>query len=100
MRNGNLLIDMHVHLARYEVLSDSTREWFISLYPSEAAYQAVCDANASPEDFCAMLAEKGVDYAVILAEDTPPSPAWRTTCGWRTSARDIPGCCPSAPSTR
>ena len=63
MRNGNLLIDMHVHLARYEVLSDSTREWFISLYPSEAAYQAVCDANASPEDFCAMLAEKGVDYA-------------------------------------
>lgn len=71
MRNGNLLIDMHVHLARYEVLSDSTREWFISLYPSEAAYQAVCDANASPEDFCAMLAEKGVDYAVILAEDTP-----------------------------
>ena len=66
MRNGNLLIDMHVHLARYEVLSDSTREWFISLYPSEAAYQAVCDANASPEDFCAMLAEKGVDYAVVL----------------------------------
>lgn len=71
MRNERLLIDMHVHLARYEVLSDSTRDWFISLYPSEAAYQAVCDANAAPEDFCAMLAEKGVDYAVILAEDTP-----------------------------
>ncbi len=71
MRNERLLIDMHVHLARYEVLSDSTREWFITLYPSEAAYQAVCDANASPEDFCAMLAERGVDYAVILAEDTP-----------------------------
>lgn len=71
MHNGSLLIDMHVHLARYEVLSASTRDWFISLYPSEAAYQAVCEANASPDDFCAMLAEKGVDYAVILAEDTP-----------------------------
>ena len=71
MRGGRLLIDMHVHLARYEVLSDSTREWFISLYPSEADYQAVCEANASPDDFCAMLAEQGVDYAVILAEDTP-----------------------------
>ena len=71
MHNGSLLIDMHVHLAQYEVLSASTRDWFISLYPSEAAYQAVCEANASPDDFCAMLAEKGVDYAVILAEDTP-----------------------------
>ena len=71
MHNGSLLIDMHVHLAQYEVLSASTQDWFISLYPSEAAYQAVCEANASPDDFCAMLAEKGVDYAVILAEDTP-----------------------------
>lgn len=50
MHNGSLLIDMHVHLARYEVLSASTRDWFISLYPSEAAYQAVCEANASPDD--------------------------------------------------
>ena len=38
MREGRTLIDMHVHLARYEVLSDSTREWFTSLYPSKAAY--------------------------------------------------------------
>ncbi len=71
MRNGRLLIDMHVHLARYKIQSESTRRWFISLYPSEADYQAVCDAYAAPDDFCAMLAEKGVDYAVILAEDTP-----------------------------
>ena len=47
MRGGRLLIDMHVHLARYKVLSDSTREWFISLYPSETVYQAVCNASVS-----------------------------------------------------
>ena len=99
MHNGSLLIDMHVHLARYEVLSASTRDWFISLYPSEAAYQAVCEANASPDDFCAMLAEKGVDYAVILAEDTP-AVTGGTTGWWRTSARDTPSCCPSAPLIR
>ena len=71
MRNGRLLIDMHVHLARYKVLSDSARKYFISMYPSETDYWAVCDNNASPDDFCAMLTEKGVDYAVILAENTP-----------------------------
>ena len=56
MRNGRLLIDMHVHLARYKIQSESTRRWFISLYSSEADYQAVCDAYAAPDDFCAMLA--------------------------------------------
>ena len=100
MHNGSLLIDMHVHLARYEVLSASTRDWFISLYPSEAAYQAVCEANASPDDFCAMLAEKGVDYAVILAEDTPAVTGVADNRMVRTSARDTPSCCPSAPLIR
>lgn len=71
MRGGRQLIDMHVHLARYRAQSDSTREWFISRYSSETDYEAVCSANASPEGFCAMLARTGVDYAVILAEDTP-----------------------------
>lgn len=100
MRNGRLLIDMHTHLARYEKQSESTRQWFISLYPSEADYRAVCDANATPEAFCALLEEKGVDYAVVLAEDTPaPSPVWRTTVWWRISARDTRGFCPSAPLT-
>lgn len=71
MRNGNLLIDMHVHMAQYEFMSESAQNWFISMYPTEAAYRAVCDEAASPEKFCAMLANEGVDYAVVLAEDTP-----------------------------
>ena len=71
MRNGNLLIDMHVHLSRYETLSESTRRWFISFYPSEEAYDATCDHYSDPGSFCDMLSEQGVDYAVILAEDTP-----------------------------
>ena len=71
MRNGHLLIDMHVHLARYEVLSNSMRRWFVSLYPSEDAYQSICDRYGDPDSFCGLLTEQGVDYAVVLAEDTP-----------------------------
>ena len=37
MRDGNLLIDMHVHLAQYEMLSDSTRKWFIVTVKSPGA---------------------------------------------------------------
>lgn len=71
MRGGNLLIDFHVHLSRYEVWSDSAREWMASFYPSDEVYQKVCDTYADPGRFCALLEEKGVDYAVILAEHTP-----------------------------
>lgn len=35
MRGENLLIDFHVHLSRYEVWSDSAREWMASFYPSD-----------------------------------------------------------------
>ena len=71
MRNGKLLIDFHVHLARCETLSQSAREWLESFYPSPEAYQAFCDTYAEPGRFCEMLASEGVDYAVLLAENTP-----------------------------
>ena len=73
MRNGNLLIDFHTHLPRYEGLPRSTMEWFLTVYPSKESYRGLCDYFARPEALCAMLRKKGVDYAVLLAENNPVS---------------------------
>ena len=73
MRNGNLLIDFHTHLPRYEGLPESTMEWFLTVYPSKESYRGLCDYFARPESLCAMLYKKGVDYAVLLAENNPVS---------------------------
>lgn len=71
MRHNRLLIDFHVHLSQYDLLLDSPREWFLSCYPSEKNYLDLCEAYGNPDSFCELLKEKGVDYAVILAENTP-----------------------------
>ena len=42
MRNGRVLIDFHVHLAQYDMLLDSPKEWFISMYPSKDDYENIC----------------------------------------------------------
>ena len=69
MRHNRLLIDFHVHLSQYDLLLDSPREWFLSCYPSEKNYLDLCEAYGNPDSFCELLKEKGVDYAVILAEN-------------------------------
>ena len=71
MRNGRVLIDFHVHLAQYDMLLDSPKEWFISMYPSKEDYEKICADYSSPDTFCALMKENGVDYAVILAENAP-----------------------------
>lgn len=71
MFNENKVVDFHVHLAEYEVFSDSAHEWLAQAFSSCDAYKAFRDTYKNPDEFVRLMDENGVDYSVILAEVAP-----------------------------
>lgn len=71
MFQGYALVDFHVHLPRYRQLSQCARKWYLTSFPSEEVYDEFCDAYSDPGRYCELMAQEGIDYAVILAEETP-----------------------------
>ncbi|MDA8335116.1 MAG: amidohydrolase family protein [Peptococcaceae bacterium] len=69
------VIDFHVHPIDYESYGQATLEWIRDLQ-GEANWERM-QKYADPDAFCSLLAENGVDYAVVLAE---LSPAASGTC--------------------
>lgn len=67
-----MIIDFHIHVARYEDMLPWTREWIGHMYP-EGEFEAYLNAMVTTEGLRALLRENGVDYAVLLAELNPMS---------------------------
>ena len=65
------VIDFHVHLPNYLVFTDSAYEWFAQRFASREAYQQFSAKYQDPANFCNLLKESGITYAVILAEVAP-----------------------------
>ena len=64
-------IDFHVHLTDYTDYAESALAWFAQHFPTLDDYRAFCVQYSDSGRFCELLAENGVDYAVILAEVAP-----------------------------
>ena len=68
---GKTVIDFHVHLAKYEVCTESAHEWFAQAFASPDAYHDFCHKYQQADNFLALMDENGVDYSVVLAEVAP-----------------------------
>jgi predicted TIM-barrel fold metal-dependent hydrolase len=64
-------IDFHVHLPDYIAFTDSAYKWFAQRFSSKEAYQQFSAKYQDPINFCNLLKETGITYAVILAEVAP-----------------------------
>lgn len=67
-----MIIDFHLHVARYADMLPWTREWLGRAYPPEE-FEAYLNATLTPEGLRGLLRENGLDYAVLLAELNPLS---------------------------
>lgn len=65
-----MIVDFHIHVARYEDILPSTLEWFKRTYSAEEI-KAYLDAMITPAGLRGLLRENGVDYAVALGELNP-----------------------------
>ena len=65
------VIDFHMHLVKYTPPSDSLMDLMYSTYSSREVYEEFEATYADPDAFVRMVKENGLDYGVILAEETP-----------------------------
>lgn len=68
---GKTVIDFHVHLAEYEVYTESAYAWFTQAFASPDAYRDFSRQYQQVDHFLALMDENGVDYSVVLAEVAP-----------------------------
>lgn len=77
MLDGRHLIDVHLHPARRDTLKPSWDVWMQDFDSPEV--NDLYDGDAvNPARFDAMLADQGVDAAVVLAEYSPRVTGWQT----------------------
>jgi len=67
------VVDFHVHLAKYESFCADAYNFFAGAFPSATEYDNFCRTYSDPDAFLQLLEQKGVDYAVVLAELSPAS---------------------------
>jgi len=67
-----MIIDFHLHVARYADMLPWTREWIGRAYPP-GEFEAYLEATLTTEGLRGLLRENGLDYAVLLAELNPLS---------------------------
>lgn len=67
--NSKLRIDFHVHLALYASHKPWVTEWIRKFYPD--SYEEFINRYSDPGAFEELLTVEGVDYACILAEQSP-----------------------------
>lgn len=68
---ARLVIDFHVHLAKYEIQSDSLDALMASTHGGMEGFEAFAAQYNDSGDFVRMMKNEGVDYSIILAEYTP-----------------------------
>lgn len=64
-----MIIDFHVHTARYKIMTSSYRDLLLGAWGDRLDWMV--DTYSSPEAFVDLMDESGIDYAVILAELAP-----------------------------
>ena len=62
-------IDFHVHLGVYASQKPWVREWLKQMHPD--GYEEYIDRYSDPCAFEELLTEQGIDYACVLAEQSP-----------------------------
>lgn len=67
-----MIVDFHVHIGDRSCWLPQV-DAFQTRYLEPSGYAATLDAQGrmSPDDFCRVLAENGIDYAVCLADNAP-----------------------------
>lgn len=71
MSTKRMVIDFHVHMIPYASQSPSLDELMVSTFGSMEKVMEFSASYSKPESFVQLMRAEGVDYAVILAEDTP-----------------------------
>ena len=66
-----MVIDFHVHLAKYEVFCPSAYDWFTQKFSTVAEYQDFCRKYSDSDQFIELMDQHGVDYSIVLAEVAP-----------------------------
>src|SRR6266542_3214161 len=64
-----MVIDFHVHAARYETVTESYTKLIRAQWGDRADW--MIQHYSSPEVFLELLDQSGIDYAVLLAELAP-----------------------------
>lgn len=67
----SLVIDFHMHLVKMASPSASLMDLMYSAHPSKEAYEEFEAAYSDPGAFVALIKENGLDYGIILAEESP-----------------------------
>jgi uncharacterized protein len=65
----DVVIDFHVHTARYQVMTQALLDLFTGAWGDRLDW--MISTYSSPEAFLGLMDEAGIDYAVILAELAP-----------------------------
>lgn len=63
------VIDFHVHLARYDQARPSIEEWTKGFVGEDL--EGFARRYSDPQEFLSLMDRSGIDYAVVLAEQSP-----------------------------